>query len=120
MSYEWPLLGQEAEGQAAHRSSAFYDHMAQVKASPAIDAFARRRAGQIINRGHTLESDLKKAPGIIARQAKGSLSAFLDIIGPYRMNMPPARRSECLNAIESAAANLIALWERLQHEVPEE
>ena len=122
--FEWPLLG-PAEGAGGDEHAAagvlrFYDHVALIRASDAVEAFARRRAGQIVHKGHTLESDLGKAPGVIARQAKGSLSTFLDIIGPYRMNMPPQRRTECLRAIESAGANLIALWERLQIEVDEE
>lgn len=98
----------------------FNEHVAAILASPAVAAFARRRAGQLINTGHSPESDLAKPPGHLARHVKGSLGTFLDIIGPQRMNMPPQRRTDCLRAIEAAGAMLIALWERVQVEVPDE
>jgi hypothetical protein len=122
MSYEWPLgcgNGQEAAAADPSPPLRFYDEVARIKAGGAIEAFARKRAGHIINAGHTAENDLTKPPGYIARQAKGSLSAFIDIVGPCRMNMPPMRRSDCLKLVEAAGAKLIALWDRLQIEVDE-
>jgi hypothetical protein len=119
MNIEWPLLGtREAAPAEIAAPPSFYEAIARIKASPALEAFARKRAGHI-RVGHTAESDLTKPPGYIARQAKGSLSSFLDIIGAQRMNMPPARRTDCLKLVEAAGAELIALWERLQVEVPE-
>lgn len=119
MKPEWPLLGQEAGAQPL-LPLPFHEHVAVVKSSPAIEAFARRRAGQMINSGHTPETDLEKPPGKLAREALWRLTAFLEITGPQRMNMPPMRRADCLKYVEGAGAMLIALWERLQVEVPDE
>lgn len=112
-------LGQEAEGAQPLLPLPFREQIALVKASPAIEAFARKRVGHM-SIGHTPESDLTKPPAHFARQARGSLSALIDAIGPYRMNLPPAARTDCMKRIEGAAAMLIALWERVQVEVPEE
>lgn len=91
-----------------------------IMASRALRAFARRRAGQIIFRGHTPEADLTKGIGQMAAEAQYRLAALHDIVGRYRMNLPPERRKDCLKYIESAGGVLIALWERCQVEVPEE
>jgi hypothetical protein len=119
---EWPLgdgTGQEAAA-ADPSPPNFYEEMARVMASPAIAAFARKRTAHMLVCGHTRESDLTKPPGYIARQARGTLTSFTDIVGPNRMNMPPGRRADCLKLVEAAGAKLIALWERLQVEVDEE
>lgn len=98
----------------------FNELVAAVRASRAVDAFARHRAGQIIHTGHTPESDLTKGIGQLASEAQYRLSALHEIVGRYRMNLPPGRRSDCLKYIEGAGAVLIALWERVQVEVPDE
>lgn len=122
--FEWPLLGLEAEGvgdaeHAAVNVLRFYDVVDQVRRSDAVEAVARRRAGQILHSGHTPESDLAVAPGKLAREALWRCQAFLEVVGPYRMNLPPQRRRDCLKYIEGAAASLVALWDRVQVEVDE-
>lgn len=98
----------------------FPEVVAAIKASGAVGAFARRRAGQIIHSGHTSESDLTKGIGQLASEAQYRLAALHEIVGRYRMNLPPGRRGDCLKYIEGAGAVLIALWDRCQTEVPEE
>lgn len=118
MSYEWPLSDAAAVDAPDDAAAPlrFFELIAQVRECEAVEAFARRRAGQI-RAGHTLESDLAKAPAHIALRAKHSLSAFIEVVGPQRMNLPPLTRAECLARVEAAGAVLIALWERLQVEV---
>jgi hypothetical protein len=98
----------------------FGEQYDKVMASRALRAFARRRVGQMIYRGHTTERDLEKGIGQIAAEAQYRLAALHDIVGRYRMNLPPERRKDCMKYIESAGAVLISLWERCQVEVPEE
>jgi hypothetical protein len=98
----------------------FHEQVEIVMASPAIRAFARHRVGQIVHRGHTAESDLGKGIGQLAAEAQYRLAGLHDIVGRYRMNLPPGRRGDCMKYIEGAGAVLIALWERVQVEVPEE
>lgn len=123
MNHEWPLLGAvEAAASDAPDVAAslrFFELVAQVRDSEAVEAFARRRAGQI-KAGHTPESDLVKDPHHIALRAKHSISAFLEVVAPGRMNLPPLSRRDCLARIEAAGAVLIALWERVQVEVDDE
>lgn len=102
------------------REPGFYDLVRRIKLGDAVEAFARRRAGQILNSGHTPESDLEKGIGQIAAQAQYRLAALHEIVGRYRMNLPPMSRTDCLKHIEGAGAVLIALWERCQVEVDEE
>jgi hypothetical protein len=121
MSAEWPIT-KPAAGEPAEPllPLAFSEHVELIKASRAVDAFARRRAGQMVSHGHTPESDLAHPPAHIAREAKDRLHAFLDFMGPGRMNLPPERRAQLLRYVETSGAILIALWERLQVEVPDE
>jgi hypothetical protein len=99
----------------------FTDHVRLIKDGRAIDAFARRRAGAIASHGHSAEADLAKCPGQLASEVHWRMAAFIDVMGRYgRMNMPRGRRVELLRRVETAGAMLIALWDRLQVEVPEE
>jgi hypothetical protein len=99
---------------------AFNEHVALIRAGPAIDAFVRRRAGQMVTHGHTPESDLARSIGFIANEARWRLAALHEIVGPNRMNLPPGRREQCVRYIESAGGILISLWDRVHTEVPEE
>jgi hypothetical protein len=99
---------------------AFHEHVELIKASRAVDAITRRRAGQMLTGRHTPESDLDKSIGHIVNQVRYRLGALAEIVGQQRMNLPPGRRGDCLKYIESAGATLIALWERVQVEVPED
>lgn len=113
MKYEGPLLPLGLE-----------EHVERIKAGPAIDAFVRKRAVQILTHGHTPETDLAKPIGLIACAAKQRLDALTEIVGgPYgRMNLPPdpELRARCIRYIDIAGGILIALRERIQVEVPEE
>jgi hypothetical protein len=99
---------------------AFTEHVELIKAGRAVDAFARRRAGQMISHGHTPEADLARSPAYLAKEAKDRLHAFLDYMGPRRMNLPPERREQLLRYIDTCGAMLIALRDRLAVEVPED
>lgn len=99
---------------------AFDEHVELIRAGAAIDAFARRRASGNITHGHTPEADLARAPGQLAGEVQWRMSAFIDIMGRYRMNMPPQRRAQLVRYVETAGGVLISLWDRLQVEVPEE
>jgi hypothetical protein len=71
--YEWPLTGgrePEAERMPPSAPLNFYALVAEIRKSEAVEAFARRRAGQIIHTGHTPESDLEKGIGQIASEAQ--------------------------------------------------
>jgi hypothetical protein len=121
MSYEWPLgWAREAALTPASSPLHFLDQVAVIRGSDAIEAFARRRAGQIQTCGHTPQTDLEKSIGHIAAQAQYRLSALHEIVGRDLMNLPRDKRAQCLGYIESAGATLIALWERCQSEVPDE
>jgi hypothetical protein len=120
MTHDWPLGKAVEAGAQPLLPLPFPEVVAAVKSSGAIDAFARRRAGQIIHSGHTPESDLTKGIGQLAAEAQYRLAALHEIVGRYRMNLPHGRRSDCFKYIEGAGAVLIALWERCQVEVPEE
>lgn len=98
---------------------ALEEHVALIKAGAAIDAFARKRAVQIVTHGHTPERDLERSIALLAHEAKYRLNAFTEIVPIGRMNLPPANRERCIRYIEIAAGILIALWERCQVEVPE-
>lgn len=119
MKQEWPLGKALEAGAEPLLPLPFPEVVAAVKSSGAIDAFARRRAGQIIHSGHTAESDLTKGIGQLASEAQWRLSALHEVVGRFRMNLPPARRADCLKYIEGAGAVLIALWDRCQVEVPD-
>jgi hypothetical protein len=117
MSGDWLPAQPAADAEQPLLPLAFHEHVELIRSSRAVGAFARRRAGQIVNKGHTLESDLSKAPGAIAREALWRLTAFLEIVGPQRMDLPPGRREQCMKYVEGAGASLIALWDRLQQPV---
>jgi hypothetical protein len=93
MKQEWPLGKALEAGAEPLLPLPFPEVVAAVKSSGAIDAFARRRAGQIIHSGHTPESDLTKGIGQLASEAQWRLSALHEIVGRYRMNLPPERRA---------------------------
>lgn len=98
---------------------AFSEHVELIKAGRAVDAFARRRAGQMVSHGHTPEADLARSPGYLAKEAKDRLHAFLDYMGPSRMNLPPERRAQLIRYIDTCGAMLIALRDRVETEVPD-
>jgi hypothetical protein len=96
--------------------------VALIKASPALNAFATKRAVQIGVHGHTPEADLDRPIGALACEAKTRLDALTEIVGGRngRMNLPRERREQCLRYIEIAGGILISLWDRVQLEVPDE
>jgi hypothetical protein len=94
--------------------------IASIKASDAITAFATKRAVQISVHGHTPESELERPILEIAREAQARLHALGNYVLPGRMNLPAERREQCLRYIEVAGGILLALWDRVQVEVPEE
>lgn len=121
MKQEWPIGS--ALSPAADQPLlplALEDHVALVKASPAFDAIARKRAVQIVTHGHTSELDLQRGIADLVHEAKARLHAFCDIMPRGRMNLPPESRERCIRYIEISAAVLIAAWERCQVEVPDE
>jgi hypothetical protein len=115
---EWPLLG---AGEAAEPllPLPLEEHVAAIKAGGAVDAFARKRAVQIVTHGHTPEADLEKSIAVLAHEVKARLNAFTEIMPIGRMNLPPLRRDQCIRYVEIAGGILIALWDRCQVEVPE-
>lgn len=119
MSQEWPLPRAVPDEAAPLLPLALDEHVALVKASPAIEAIARKRAVQIATHGHTLESDCEQPIGQLADQAKHRLTALTEIVGRSRMNLPADRREQCLRYVEIAGALVLALWERCQVELPE-
>jgi hypothetical protein len=121
MKPEWPVGAPAAEdGAQPLLPLAFDEHVAVLLASPALAAFARKRATQMLTHGHTAEADLERTLDRLATEAKARMHAFLDFVGPHRMNLPRGRREQCLRYIEVAGALLMALWDRCQVEVPEE
>lgn len=118
MKPEWPITRPEAAQQPL--PLALDEHVALVMASPALRAFAAKRAVQIVTHGHTPEADLERSIAELAHHAKHRLNAFTEIMPMGRMNLPPANRERCIRYVEIAGALLIALWERCQAEVPEE
>jgi hypothetical protein len=120
MKPEWPIGADEADQAQPFLPIALDEHVAVIRSGAAIDAFARKRAVQIVTHGHTPESDLAKSPAELVIEAKARMHAFLEIMPRGRMNLPPATRERCLRYIEISAACLIAAWERCQVEVPEE
>lgn len=93
--------------------------VAEIKASPAVDAFCRKRASQMLHHGHTPEADLDRPPIEIAREAAARLHAFGNYALPNRMNLPAARVEQCQRYIEVCGGILLSLWDRIQTEVPE-
>jgi hypothetical protein len=121
LSAEWPLPKPAAADAAEPLLPlVFSEHVELIRSGRAVDAFARRRAGQMVSHGHTAESDLDKPPAYLAKQAKDRLHAFLDFMDPQRMNLPPERRAQLLRYVDTAGAMLIALRERIETEVPDE
>jgi hypothetical protein len=98
---------------------ALEEHVALIKSGAALDAFARKRAVQIVTHGHTSEKDLERSIAMLAHAAKTRLNAFTEIVPVGRMNLPPANRERCIRYVEIAGGLLIALWERCQVELPE-
>lgn len=124
MSYEWPLLGTGGGGAPAPASPPlltdqveFEQLVAAIKDSAAVDAFARKRATQILTHGHTPQADLQRSIAEIAHEAKARLNAFTEIMPLGRMNLPPLSRERCLRYVEIAGGITIALWDRCQVEV---
>jgi hypothetical protein len=137
--FEWPLGKRAAEGADRAPSAPFApaapvcadaapllplaleEHVALINRAAAIDAFARKRAVQIVTHGHTPEADLEKPIGYLACEAKCRLDAFTEIVGGRygRMNLPADHRERCLRYVEIAGGILVALWDRCQVEVPE-
>lgn len=122
MNQQWPL---GEAGEAADQPLlplAFHEQVELIRAGAALDAFARKRAVQIVTHGHTPENDRERAIGALACEAKARLNALTEVVGGYegRMNLPPERREQCLRYIEIAAGIMIALWDRCQVEVPEQ
>lgn len=122
MKQEWPLLGTEAGAAQPLLPLPLPELVAAIKVSGAVDAFARKRAVQIVQHGHTPEADLKRSIGALAMEAKARLHALTEIVGGHegRMNLPPERREQCLRYIEIAGGICLSLWERVQVEVPDE
>jgi hypothetical protein len=119
MSHEWPLPKAATDEAAPLLPLALEDHVQLIKTGRAIDAFARKRAVQIVTHGHSPEKDLERSIGILAHEAKCRLNAFNEIVPLGRMNLPPEQRERCLRYVEIAGGILLALWERCQVEVPE-
>lgn len=121
MNHEWPLLGREVEAAEPLLPLPLEEHVAVIKSSPAIDAFARKRSVQVVTHGHTAEADLQHSIGTLAMEAKARLNALTEIVGGYqgRMDLPPGRREQCMRYVEISGALLIALWERCQAEPQE-
>jgi hypothetical protein len=96
--------------------------VAAIKAGGAVDAFAAKRAVQILTHGHTPEKDLERPIGVIAIEAKHRLDALTEIVGGYngRMNLPRERREQCLRYIEITGGLLLSLWDRVQVEIDHE
>ena len=105
MKPEWPLLGAEAGAAEPLLPLPLEEHVAAIKAGAAVDAFARKRAVQIITHGHTPEADLEKSIALLAHEAKARLTAFTEIVPMGRMNLPPERREQCIRYVEIAADN---------------
>jgi hypothetical protein len=140
MKHEWPIESRAAAGAGPGASAPFApaaiaaddgapllplaleEHVALIRSSAAIDAFARKRAVQIVTHGHTPEADLEKPIGLLACEAKSRLDAFTEIAGGRygRMNLPAEHRERCLRYVEIAAGILVALWDRCQVEVDEQ
>jgi hypothetical protein len=99
---------------------AFTEHVELIRSSNAVSAFCRSRAAQILTHGHTPEANLEKSIAEICDQARWRLQGFWEFAMPYRMNLPPERRSACIRQLESAGGILISLWDRVHVEVPEE
>jgi hypothetical protein len=119
-----PRLGQGAEAAEPllplPADPALFDALvADIKASAAVDAFARKRATQILQHGHTPEADLLRTPADIAREAAARLHAFGNYALPFRMNLPAGRVEQCQRYVEVAGGILLSLWSRIQVEVPE-
>lgn len=119
--HEWPIGAPQAPEPAEPLLPlAMHEHVELILASPAIRAFAAKRAVQILTHGHTAEKDLERSVADLAYEAKQRLNAFTEICPRGRMNLPPATRDRCLRYVEISAALLIALWERCQVEVAED
>lgn len=114
-------LGQEAGAQPL-LPLPLPELVAAIKSGPALDAIARKRAVQICEHGHSPENDLTRPIGALAIEAKRRLDALTEIVGGYngRMNLPCERRDQCQRYVEIAGGILLALWERMQVEVPDE
>lgn len=134
MKQEWPIGHAEAEARSPQNAwgaieegaqpflpLAMDEHVAAILASPAAQAFARKRAVQVLQHGHTPDKDLERTIDYLVAQAKYRLQCFMDYSGRDRlMNPPPERRDQLIRYVEIAGALLIAAWERLQAEVPED
>lgn len=121
MKYEWPL-GKAGEAADADNPQpllplALDEHIAAIMATPAIAAFARKRAVQIVEHGHTAEQDLERDLVHLVNEAKNRLHAFIDIVPRGRMNLTPVQRDRALRYLEIGGALLIAAWLRCQVEV---
>lgn len=78
MSHEWPI-GPAQLTPAPDQPLLpldFNEHVELIRSSAAIAAFARKRAVQILQHGHTPEADLEKSLAFLAREAKARLHAF--------------------------------------------
>lgn len=145
MNHQWPLgkgaaqpvwgTGEPRRGEAAAAAMAGLDgpagstqpplplaleeHVALIRAGAAVEAFARKRAVQILTHGHTPDKDLERPIGALAVAAKLRLDALTEIVGGFngRMTLPAERREQCLRYVEIAGGILIALWDRCQAEV---
>lgn len=125
MKYEGPLgsvPGAAADPPAAMPllPLALEEHVALIRSGAALDAFARKRAVQILTHGHTPEADLARSIAEIVHGAKARLNAFTEIVPLGRMNLAPAQRERCLRYIEIGGAMLIAAWDRCQVELPDD
>lgn len=126
MKPEWPIVAAErADPPAADDRQpllplALSEHVELIKGGAALDAFARKRASQIVTHGHTPEADLQRPIAALANEAKYRLTAITEVLGRNRMNLPPERREQCMRYIEIAGGILISLWDRCQVEVDEQ
>jgi hypothetical protein len=118
MKQEWPLGWAEGAAQPLLPLPP-EELVASIKAGAALDAFARKRAMQILTHGHTPERDLERSIAELAHEAKARLNAFTEIMPMGRMNLPPLSRERCIRYVEIAGGILIALYDRCQVEVPE-
>lgn len=115
MSREWPLgKAPEAAADQPLLPLAFHEHVELIRSGPALEAFARKRATQILTHGHTPLRDLERPIAAIANEAKYRLTGLTEILGRDAMSLPPERREQCMRYVEIAGGILVALWHRCQ------
>lgn len=121
MSHEWPVPIQPSAAADAEPllPLTLAEHVELAATSPALRAFAEKRAEQMVRFGHGYEKDLQGGLGDLVRLAHYKLSCFLDYAPAGVMTPPPERFDQLLRYIDVAGALLIAARERY-HATPEQ